>query len=862
MAVTPMMQQYFAVKETVRDCILMYRLGDFYEMFYEDAQTASRELDLVLTGRACGEGDRAPMCGVPFHAVDSYITRLIQKGYRVAICEQTEDPATAVGIVKRDIVRIVSPGTVTEGDYLSDGKNNFLGCIMTSGIGIGLAFADISTGEMFARSLPAQATSEVLSVLSSYAPSELIYREDTPKEICDFCRSKLNSMLTPRSEEDFGAQATLPAVEAQFNAGWRDKYGFTVNDPSAQAVGALLCYISQTQKTDIKYMQSLTHITGDKVMQLDYYSRRNLELTQTMRLKEKKGSLLWVIDKTVTSAGARLIRMWLERPLTDSKQIRRRQDAVSELFNDAVRRTDITDGLHRIIDIERFLTKAVYNTASARDMKAFAASLSHIPYIIDRLSSFTSPELTEIADTAETFDALVKDIDGMFVDEPPAFIRDGGFIRDGYDEQLDRCREISNSGQSWMKNLEEKEKEATGIKNLRIGYNRVFGYYIEVSKGQTGLVPATYNRLQTLVNCERYSIPSMKELEREMVSGEEKAKAIELMYFEKLRQKVLSVMTQLRYTAGVLAKLDVYCSFAALAAENNYTRPEVDDSDVIQIKDGRHPVVEKFMKDTYFVPNDTDLDCASKRVMVITGPNMAGKSTYMRQVAVLVLLAQTGSFIPAREARIGTVDRIFTRVGASDDLASGNSTFMLEMVEVASILENSTRSSLIIYDEIGRGTSTFDGMSIARAVVEFTAKKIGAKTLFATHYHELTTLEGEAEGVLNYNIAAKKRGDDIVFLRKILRGCSDDSYGIEVAKLAGVPKQVISRAKEILASLVSGPVQLHAPIHTEEKKEPEISFENISEKSVTDKIRSVDINALTPFEAISLLYEFKKTLGR
>ena len=859
MAVTPMMQQYFAVKETVKDCILMYRLGDFYEMFYDDARIASRVLDLVLTGRACGEEERAPMCGVPFHAVDGYIAKLIAAGYRVAVCEQTEDPATAKGIVNREVIRIVTPGTVVDTGYLSEEKNNFICCIHTDGARVGLAFADISTGEMYAKGFESCSEGEMFAELASYSPTEVLCGADIGEKVRDFAENRLGSMITVLDGAEF-ENTVLSRVSAQFGENWRESSGMGENDPAGVAVGALLGYIERTQKTDLGYISKLMCYSDARVMQLDYYSRRNLELTETIRTKDKKGSLLWAIDRTRTGAGARLLRMWLERPLLECRIIRRRQEAVSYLYGKTVIREDIASELRSTVDIERLLTRVVYNSATPRDMKGLAATLEKIPFFRSKLENCGCEELERIVGTMGDFEKLTADIEDMFVPEPPAAVRDGGFIRDGYDAELDRCRTVCTDGNVWMKELEERERSLTGIKNLRVGYNRVFGYYIEVSKGQISQAPSHYNRLQTLANCERYSIPEMKEREQEMLSGGEKAKAIELMHFSRLRDRLMAAMAQLHHTASMMAQLDVYCSLASIAAENGYIRPEVDDSDVISIRDGRHPVVERFMKDSYFVPNDTELDCKNNRVMIITGPNMAGKSTYMRQVAVLVLLAQIGSFIPAKEARIGIVDRIFTRVGASDDLASGNSTFMLEMVEVASILDNATKKSLIVYDEIGRGTSTYDGRSIARAVVEYTAERIGAKTLFATHYHELTELEGETEGVLNYNIAAKKRGDDIVFLRKILRGPSDESYGIEVAKLAGVPRRVITRARELLDSM---PAREHIPAAPVKDGgcEGAISFQDISAASVAEKIRETDLNALTPFEAMAMLYEFKKTLG-
>ena len=860
MATTPMMSQYLEVKEQYKDCILFYRLGDFYEMFFEDAKIVSKELDLVLTGRACGEGERAPMCGVPFHAAEGYITKLVSKGYRVAICEQIEDPATAKGIVKREVIRTISPGTVTEGTFLSEERNNFFASLHIGEDGIGVSFCDVSTGELFARYLSGGSYPELFAELAAYHPSEVLCDETVPDEAKKFCREKLGALLTEKDNEYFAQNKSVEMMKKQFGESFREKYGFFINDPSVISSGALLLYILETQKTDVSYIQALTYYTENRVLQLDYFSRRNLELTETMRSKEKKGSLLWVIDKTKTSMGARLLRMWLERPLVDCRAIRARQDAVRELMGDTVTRTNIVEELRGIVDIERLLTKVVYNTVSPRDFRSLASTLKRIPYIKQQLSIYSGTELSTISSTIDDFSLLADYIENLIIDEPPALARDGGFIRKEYDAELDYYRGLITNGSAMLTKLEEDQRRATGIKTLKIGYNKVYGYYIEVSKGAASQVPMEYRRIQTLTNCERFTFGEMKEWERDMLTAEEKAKAIELLYFEGLKEKVLSLQLSLRHASNSLAKLDVYLAFAQLAVENNYICPEVDDSDNIVIKDGRHPVIERCLDGGYFVPNDTMLDCNNNRVMIITGPNMAGKSTYMRQVAALVLLAQIGSFIPAREARIGIVDRIFTRVGASDDLASGQSTFMLEMVEVAAILENATKNSLIIYDEIGRGTSTFDGMSIAKAVVEYTSKKIGAKTLFATHYHELTELENTTEGVVNYNVAAKKRGEEIVFLRKIVKGGSDESYGIEVAKLAGVPKAVVSRAREILKEInEQQPKQVVCA--KQQLEDDNISFEDISKNEVIEKIKALDINMLTPFEAISLLYEYKKTLG-
>ena len=857
---TPMMQQYLEIKERNKDSLLFYRLGDFYELFFEDAKVASRELDLVLTGRDCGEEERAPMCGVPYHAVEGYIAKLIAKGYRIAVCEQLEDPAVAKGIVKRDIVRVISPGTVTENSCLSEDKNNFLAAIFAGEKAFGIAFADISTGEIYARELEKNEYAELYSELSSYSPRETLCQSGVPGAVADFLSDKLGSLIT-RGGEFFDTAENLAAVKKQLGADFVKKYEVTEDSPAVVAVGALLRFVESTQKVDTGYIKKVEFYAGTAVLKLDLFTRRSLELTESMRNKEKKDSLLGVLDRTKTAAGARLLRKWIERPLVNCKQIGLRQDAVEALFGNTIVRENIIDELKQVTDIERLLTRLVYGTGSARDIKSLGLTLAKIPYIKSQLGEFSQHGLKTLNDSLESFEELSAKIERVIVDNPPFSIREGGMINRGVSPELDRLIDVAENSLVLLKEFEERERASTGIKTLKVGYNRVFGYYIEISKGSAAQAPEHYIRRQTLTNGERYIIPELKTLENEVLTASEKRKELEGQIFESLREEILDGLTRLQSTASALAALDVYTTLAAVAVRNNYVRPEVDYSDVISIKEGRHPVVEKNAGDFYFVPNDAELDCRSNMLMLITGPNMAGKSTYMRQVAVITVMAQIGSFVPAKEARIGVTDRIYTRVGASDDLASGQSTFMVEMVEVAAILSGSTNRSLIIYDEIGRGTATYDGMSIARAVIEYTVKKIGAKTLFATHYHELTVLEDELPGVVNYSIAAKKRGEEIVFLRKIIKGGADESYGIEVAALAGVPKQVVKRAKEILASHGKSEAAPTVSKKTEEGLDDSFRLEDLRVKNATQKLKNLDINTLTPFEALAFLYELKKEIG-
>ena len=861
---TPMMQQYFEVKNQYPDFLLFYRLGDFYEMFFDDAITASRALELTLTGRDCGEAERAPMCGVPFHSADSYIGRLIEKGFKVAICEQMEDPAQAKGLVRRDVVRVITPGTVIESTLLPEQKNNYLCSLYVGSNEFGLCFADISTATVFATVLDgADAEDRLLAELGTYAPREVIANLGASRfpNAADYLASR-GVTLNDNQSRRYDTEACLSLVKDQFGDGVREAH--LENHALVSAVGALLDYLIETQKTDISYIKELQVYTEGQYMELDINTRRNLELTETMRTKEKKGSLLWVLDRTKTSPGARLLRQWVEHPLLSPAHITRRQGAVEEFFGNFMKREEAGELLSHVLDLERLLTKIVYGTSNAKDLRAVAATAAVLPDLRALLEDCTSEELSRIWREMDTLGDIADEISRAICEEPPFTVREGGMIAPGYDPEVDRLRAIMTDGQGWVERVAAEEKERTGIKTLKVGYNKVFGYYIEVSKSFVGMVPDTYIRKQTLSNCERYITQELKDMEATILGAKDKLCALEYELYNKVRDFVAVREHRVRRTAALLAEVDVYRSLASVASRNLYVRPEIGDDDRITIKDGRHPVVERFVKDSYFVPNDININTRDERLMLITGPNMAGKSTYMRQVALIVLLAQIGSFVPAVEAHIGVVDKMFTRVGASDDLASGQSTFMLEMNEVAYILRNATKKSLIIYDEVGRGTSTFDGMSIARAIIEYTAgRKIGAKTLFATHYHELTTMEGAYDGIVNYHIAAKKRGEGITFLRKIVRGSTDDSYGIEVAKLAGLPNEVIKRAREVLAAVEASSRAVRDAVDADAPAKPEVSdgaltVDDMLGARLVEDIRALDLNTLSPYECMSLMFEWKK----
>ena len=859
---TPMMEQYFEIKNKYKDFLLFYRLGDFYEMFFDDAILASRELELTLTGRDCGEEERAPMCGVPYHSSESYIGRLIDKGYKVAICEQVEDPALAKGLVKREVVRVVTPGTLIETNLLKETQNNYLCAVFCDAEEIGVCFADVSTGQAFATSFTGKEMySKLNTELSTYMPSELILNVslDSIPDKGQFIRERVSSLVSEDQSMRFDYNAAYDRVRSIFES---ERSAWDGRKPVICAIGGLLNYIAEMQKTDNTNIRDLKIYTTGQFMEIDVNSRRNLELCETMRTKEKRGSLLWVLDKTKTAPGARLLRQWVEHPLLKSSLILKRQSAVEELYDDFMKRQEIESLLSGVLDLERLLTKIVYGTANGKDLRAVCNTISAFPELKALISDCRSEELKRTYESFDTLSDIYNLIQKSIKEDAPFSVRDGGIILEGYNAEVDHLRSIMTDGHSWIESITQKEREATGIKTLKINYNKVFGYYIEVTKSLIDMVPDRYIRKQTLTNCERYITQELKDVESTILGAADKVCTLEYNLFQEIRQRIADESERIRKTATLVATIDVYNSLATVATKNNYVKPEIDDSSVIDIKDGRHPVVEQFVKDTYFVPNDVYLDTAANRLMLITGPNMAGKSTYMRQVALIVLMAQIGSYVPASDARIGIVDKVFTRVGASDDLASGQSTFMLEMNEVAYILRNATQKSLIIYDEVGRGTSTFDGMSIARAIIEYTnGKKIGAKTLFATHYHELTSMEDEFSGIVNYNIAAKKRGDNIIFLRKIIRGSTDDSYGIEVAKLAGLPNEVIKRAKEILATVEKTSRTLTTSnSNLSEVMDDLITFEDITEKSVIEDIKKVDINTMTPVEAMNLLFELNNRL--
>ena len=866
---TPMMQQYYAVKERNPDCLLFFRLGDFYEMFEEDARIASRELDLTLTSRDHAKDksaeDKIPMCGVPYHSSESYIARLVAKGYKVAICEQMEDPALAKGLVKRDIIRIVTPGSVTESSMLVESKNNYYACVYGAAGTYGLCFCDVSTGAFSATQISGadamQDVQDVQNELGSFLPSEALLGGTAAEDetLADLLRERFHTCVNLGKDAQFDPALCEAAVTAQFGKSTQE-LGLTELPCVTLAAGALLLTLRDLQKNDLPHIRELELYVAGKFMQLDLAARRNLELTETMRGKEKRGSLLWVLDKTKTAMGGRLLRAWMERPLLSPAQITRRLTAVEELVKKTIDREELLLSLREITDFERAMTRIMTGTASCRDLAALAQGASTLPEIKQRLSGMRAPYLQSIYEQLDTLADLKEQIDRTIVDDPPFLLREGGLIRDGANKELDELRAVQSGGKGMLTQIEAREKEKTGIRNLRVGYNRVFGYYIEVAKGQLSLVPDTYIRKQTLSTGERYITEELKELESTILTAKDRIIALEYELFTQLRQAVAAESARVKQTAQAIAQLDVLCSFAAVAVHNNYCRPEVDLGNTVSITAGRHPVVEQVLKGTLFVPNDTRLGADDCRTAIITGPNMAGKSTYMRQVALIVLMAQMGSFVPAQSAQIGIVDRLFTRIGASDDLASGQSTFMVEMTEVADILKNATPRSLLILDEIGRGTSTFDGMAIARAVLEYAAdrKRLGAKTLFATHYHELTDMEQTLPGVKNFNIAVKKRQGDMIFLRKIVPGAADDSYGIEVAKLAGIPDRVITRAREILKELESGAPETAKPAAG--PVSDQVSMLDMQSDELRRALEAVTVETLTPIEAMNVLYQLKQLL--
>ena len=858
---TPMKKQYLAIKEQHPDCLLFFRLGDFYEMFDEDAKVAAEELNLTLTTRDRNKPpeERTPMCGVPYHSAEAYIARLIAKGYKVAICEQTEDPAQAKGLVDREVIRVVTPGTLIEENLLEEGKNNFLAALCANQEGAGLCFGDISTGEVSLTYFPAEGwMRRAVNELARFAPREVLLSPGAEEPaLVDYLQNKLGCRVERAGAARFDREAAWGQVRRQFTEGL-DQVPQEA-EAAIQAAGALLSYLYETQKTDLSYLHTLRYYAAGQFLELDPVARRNLELTETLRGKEKKGSLLWVLDKTKTAMGGRLLRSWMERPLLDPVAISRRLEAVGWLVDNPIQREELVQLLREVPDLERLISRVVYGTAGARDLVALAAGLDRLPLLQNHLPDKAPSLLAKVRQDMEGLPELTALIARGIVDEPPFSVREGGLIRPGYHPDVDQLRELLTDTKGVIAKLEAAEKEKTGIKSLKVGFNKVFGYYIEVSKSYYDQVPEHYIRKQTLVNCERYITQELKDMEHTILSAQDRVVALEYQLFCQIRDQAAAQAPRVQEIAAAVAQADVLASFAAVAAENDYCMPRVDNSDKLEITEGRHPVVEKMLKDSLFVPNDTYMDCKDHRAAILTGPNMAGKSTYMRQVALMVILAQMGSFVPARTAHIGVVDRIFTRIGASDDLAGGQSTFMVEMTEVAELLRHATPRSLLILDEIGRGTSTYDGMAIARAVLEWCAnpRRLGAKTLFATHYHELTVLEGQLPGVKNFNIAARKKKDEIIFLRKIVPGGADQSYGIEVAGLAGLPPKLIRRAREILQELES---QQDAPRRPAAREAKQVSLTALGEEEVLDILRSTTVESLTPIQAMNLLYELKGKL--
>ncbi|MBR0427465.1 MAG: DNA mismatch repair protein MutS [Clostridia bacterium] len=866
---SPMMQRYLETKEQYQDCVLFYRLGDFYEMFFDDAIKVSRELELTLTGKDCGLEERAPMCGIPHHAAETYIARLIAKGYKVAICEQLEDPKTTKGIVKRGVIKIVTPGTVVESNMLEERKNNYIMAIYKTGIYFGIAVSDISTGEFYASQIKETNNfALLLDEISRFAPSEIIINKmmaDSTEELSKIKTRFPASYISNFKDEYFKDDVEI--TKLRFNL--QDVKGNTLTDLDDKmlaicAINALTEYLTQTQMTSLDHINKITIYSISRYMSLDINARRNLEITEKMRDKSKKGTLLWVLDKTSTSMGGRLLRRWLNDPLIDITEINRRLDGVKELKDDIMLRGDVVENLKKVYDIERLAGKMAYGNGTPRDMITLKNSLNKLPDVKLVLSKCQSALLKELYENLDELQDIHELVEKSIVDDPPMVTKDGGYIKLGYNDEIDTLKKATTEGKTWLMELEAREKEATGIKSLKVGFNKVFGYYIEVTNTYKNMVPDSYIRKQTLTNGERYITEELKNLENQILGAEEKVIKLELEAFDKIRKEIASNVKRLQKSAEIISTLDVITSFAQVAEDMNYCMPEVIDSGVIDIREGRHPVIEKMLPQGEFISNDTYLDKSDNRVSIITGPNMAGKSTYMRQVALITLMAQVGSFVPATSAKIGVVDKIFTRVGASDDLSMGQSTFMVEMMEVATILKEATANSLVILDEIGRGTSTFDGLSIAWAVAEFIAnkEKCGAKTLFATHYHELIDLEEKQEGIKNYSIAVKEKGEDIIFLRKIVRGGTDESYGIHVARLAGVPKDVTTRANQILRTIERKSVLNGKNLEKENKKQVEGQFDMFNYKlaEIAQELDKVNLNELTPIDALNTLVRIKERM--
>lgn len=876
-SLSPMMQHYVKTKEENKDCIIFYRLGDFYEMFFDDAVTTSRELELTLTGKDCGLTERAPMCGVPYHAAEVYINRLVAKGYKVAICEQMEDPKEAKGMVRREVIRVVTPGTNLNTQALDETKNNYIMAVVYLSNRFGIAIADVTTGDFMVTEVDKIRT--LLDEVYKFSPAEIICNEAFCMSGVDLdeIKDRLNISLYPLESWYFDDDLCTRTLKEHFHVGTLEGLGLKDYECATIGAGALLTYLLETQKNSLEHMRAITPYITDRFMVIDSSSRRNLELTEALREKVKRGSLLWVLDKTKTAMGARMLRSFIEQPLIDEDAINRRLDALEEINSREMDREEIREYLNPIYDMERLIGRVSYQSANPRDMISFQSSISMIPYIKQLVKSFSTEEMQCIYDDMDDLRDLYTLLESAIVEEPPLAMKEGGIIKDGYNENVDHFREAKTKGKSWLAELEAQEREKTGIRNLKIKYNKVFGYYLEVTNSFKDMVPDYYTRKQTLTNAERYITPRLKELEDMILGAEDKLYALEYELFVNVRNTISREVERIQRTAKAVAKLDTYISLALVASRNNFVRPKINTKGIIDIKNGRHPVVEKMIPNDMFIPNDTYLDNNKNRVSVITGPNMAGKSTYMRQTALIVLMAQIGSFVPAEKANIGIADRIFTRVGASDDLASGQSTFMVEMTEVANILRNATARSLLILDEIGRGTSTFDGLSIAWAVIEYISntKILGAKTLFATHYHELTELEGKLAGVNNYCIAVKERGDDIVFLRKIVKGGADKSYGIQVAKLAGVPDIVIERAKELVEELVSADItaavkdiasenkktKTKPQVHLDELDLEQISlFDTVKDDDVLEELKNIDVSNLTPIDALNTIYKLQNKL--
>ena len=870
---TPMMQQYMETKNQYKDCILFYRLGDFYEMFFDDALCVTKELELTLTGKSCGLDERAPMCGVPFHSAESYINRLVERGYKVAICEQVEDPKSAKGLVKREVIRVVTPGTNSFTSSLDETRNNYLMGIVSIEGKFGISVVDVTTGEYLMTEV--DSVSKLLDEINKFTPSEIICNDTFYISGVDMndLSSRLGIVISPLDPSYFDKDSCQRALCRHFKVSTLEGLGFKEYAIGTIAAGSIMQYLEETQKCSLAHISHLLPYHTGKYMLLDRNTRRNLELVETLREKQKRGSLLWVLDKTKTAMGARKLRSSLEQPLIDKETILQRYDAIDELNQDVITREELREYLNPVYDLERLLSKISYKTVNPRDMIALESSLSMLPHIRLLCSNFKSDLFQDFTQNLDPLEDVYQLIHSAIVEEPPISVREGGIFKNGFNEEIDHLRNAKTEGKNWLADLETTEKEQTGIKNLRIKYNKVFGYYLEVTKSFVNQVPDTWIRKQTLTNAERYTTPELKEMEDTILGAEDRLYNLEYAVFCQLREEIFQQMDRIQQTASVIASIDMIASLAYVAEHNHYVRPKLNNKGILRIKDGRHPVIEQMIAHDMFIPNDTFLDEDSHRLVIITGPNMAGKSTYMRQTALIVLMAQLGSFVPASQADISLVDRIFTRVGASDDLASGQSTFMVEMTEVANILHNATKNSLIILDEIGRGTSTFDGLSIAWSVVEHIVDKklIGAKTLFATHYHELTELEGKLEGVQNYCIAVKEDGEDIVFLRKIVKGGADKSYGIQVAKLAGVPEQVLIRAREIADQLenkdalsLDGVVNQMAVSSPGEKTMNQLSIFDTMGNDQTDDIlfelRDIDLSRVTPMDSMNLVYKWQKSL--